>query len=105
MILLFHYVRRHVFSCSIFCLLLSCLGAADRCAGQGGGDDLLSLVAETNRHYQDLHVVAGNVVRVLSPPAPMGTTLADRLCTVPPWVMELATYYIRLGATLAMAVT
>ena len=61
------------------------------------------MVVKSNRHYQDLHVVVGNVVRMLSPPAPMGTTLVDRLHTVPPWVMEVATYCIHLGATLAMA--
>ena len=32
-------------------------------------------------------------------------TLADRLRTVPPWVMEVATYCIRLGAATTMAVT
>ena len=33
----------------------------------------------------------------------MGMTLVDRLRTMPPWVMEVATYCIRLGATSAMA--
>ena len=31
-------------------------------------------------------------------------TLADRLRTVPPWVVEVATYCISLGAASAMAV-
>ena len=34
-----------------------------------------------------------------------GMTLADCLCTVPPWVMEVAMYCILLGAALAMAAT
>jgi hypothetical protein len=46
----------------------------------------------------------GNTVRVLSLPAPMGTTLADCLRTMPPQVIEVATYCIHLGATLAMVV-
>ena len=62
------------------------------------------MAAESNRRYQDLHAAAGNVVRVLSPPAPAGMTLADRRRTMPPRVMEVVTYYIRLGATLAMAI-
>ena len=61
------------------------------------------MLAKSNRHYQDLHTVAGNAIRVLSPPAPMGTSLADHLHTMPPWVVEVATYCIRLGAALAMA--
>jgi hypothetical protein len=61
------------------------------------------MVTESNRRNQDLHMAAGNAVRLLSPPAPAGTTLADRLRTVPPWVEEVAMYYIRLGATLAIA--
>jgi hypothetical protein len=48
-------------------------------------------------------MAAGNVVRVLSPPTPTGTTLADHLRTVPPRVLEVATYCILLGAALAMA--
>ena len=40
---------------------------------------------------------------MLSPSAPAGMTLADRLHTMPPWVVEVATYCIRLGAALAMA--
>jgi hypothetical protein len=56
------------------------------------------MVAESNKSYQDLHTVVGNIVCVLSPPAPVGMTLADRLCTVPPWVMEVAMYCIHLGA-------
>ena len=63
------------------------------------------MAVESNRRYQDLHAAAGNAVRVLSPPTPMGITLADLLHTVPPWVMEVATYYIFLGATSAMAAT
>jgi hypothetical protein len=62
------------------------------------------MVTESNRCYQDLHTVAGNAVRVLSPPAPTGMTLVDCLHTVPPWVMEVATYCIHLVATSAMAV-
>ena len=61
------------------------------------------MAVRSNRRYQDLHAVAGNAVRVFSPPAPMGTTLADHLCTVPLWVMEVTTYCIRLGAASAMA--
>jgi len=61
------------------------------------------MAAKSNRRYQDLHAVAGNAVRVFSPPAPRGTTLADHLCTVPLWVMEVTTYCIRLGAASAMA--
>ena len=61
------------------------------------------MVAKSNRRYQDLHTVTGNTVRVLSPPAPMGMTLADRLHIVSPRVMEVASYCIRLGAALAMA--
>ena len=61
------------------------------------------MVAESNRRYQDLHTVAGNVVCVLLPPVLAGMTLADRLHTVLPWVMEVATYYICLGAASAMA--
>jgi hypothetical protein len=56
-----------------------------------------------NRRYQDLHATAGNTVHVLSPPVPVGTTLADRLRSVPRRVVEVVTYCIRLGATLAMA--
>ena len=37
------------------------------------------------------------------PPVPVGTTLADHLCTVLPKVVEVATYCIHLGATLVMA--
>ena len=48
-------------------------------------------------------MVARNAVRLLLPPVPVGTTLADRLCIVPPLVMEMATYCIHLGATSAMA--
>ena len=61
------------------------------------------MVDKSNRRYQDLHTAAGNVVRVLLPPVPTGTTLVDHLRTVPLWVMEVATYYICLGATSAMA--
>ena len=60
------------------------------------------MAAESNRRYQDLHVAAGNAVYVLSPPTPTGMTLVDRLRTVPPWVMEVATYCIHLGAASAM---
>ena len=56
------------------------------------------MAVESNRRYQDLHAAAGNAVRVLSPPAPAGMTLADRLYTVPPRVVEVATYCIHLGA-------
>jgi len=63
------------------------------------------MAVESNNRYQDLHAAAGNAIRVLSPPAPAGTTLADRLRTVPPWVMEVATYCIRLGSASAMAAT
>jgi hypothetical protein len=59
--------------------------------------------AKSNMRYQDLHVAAGNVVRVLSLPAPMGMSLTDNLYTVPPRVMEVATHCIRLGAASAMA--
>jgi hypothetical protein len=48
-------------------------------------------------------MAADNIVHVLSPPAPTGTTLADRLHTVQPWVMEVATYCICLGGASAMA--
>jgi hypothetical protein len=34
-----------------------------------------------------------------------GMTLADRLCTMTPRVMEVSTYCIHLGAALAMATT
>ncbi|XP_066324137.1 uncharacterized protein [Miscanthus floridulus] len=61
------------------------------------------MVAKSNMCYQDLHAAEGNVVHVLSPPAPTGMTLADRLRTVPLWVMEVATYCIHLGATSSMA--
>ena len=61
------------------------------------------MVAKSNRRYQDLHTTIGNAVRVLSPPAPIGTTLADLLRTVPPRVMEVAMYCICLGAASAMA--
>ena len=61
------------------------------------------MAVKSNRHYHDLHAEAGNVVRMLSPPAPAGTTLVDGLHTMPPWVMEVATYCIHLGATSAMA--
>jgi hypothetical protein len=40
---------------------------------------------------------------VLLPPTPVGMTLADRLRTMPPRVMEVATYYICLWAVSAMA--
>ena len=59
--------------------------------------------AESNRCYQDLHAAAVNVVRVLSPPVLAGMTLADHLHTMPPWVMEVDTYCIFLGASSAMA--
>ena len=61
------------------------------------------MAGESNRHYQDLHATAGNAINVLSPPAPMGMTLVDRLRTMPPRVMEVATYCIGLGVALAMA--
>ena len=61
------------------------------------------MAAESNRRYQDLQAAARNAIRVLSPPVAVGTTLVDRLRTVPPWVMEVATYNIRLGAASAMA--
>ena len=61
------------------------------------------MATESNRCYQDLHAIAGNAVRVLSPPALARMTQVDRLCTVPPLVMEVATYCICLGATSAMA--
>jgi hypothetical protein len=32
-------------------------------------------------------------------------TLEEHLRSVPPWVLEVATYYIRLGAALALAAT
>jgi hypothetical protein len=57
------------------------------------------MAVESNRRYQDLHVAVGNAVHVLSPPVPTGTTLADRLHTVPSRVVEVAMYCIRLGAT------
>ena len=63
------------------------------------------MAAESNRRYQDLQAAARNAIRVLSPPAPAGMTVADYLHTVPPWVMEVATYCIHLGATSAMATT
>jgi hypothetical protein len=56
------------------------------------------MVVESNRRYPDLHAVVGNAVRVLSPPAPTGMTLVDHLHTVSPWVMDVATYCILLGA-------
>jgi hypothetical protein len=62
------------------------------------------MVAESNMRYQDLHATAGNAIRVLLPPPPGGTTLADCLHTVPLRVMEVAMYYIRLGAASAMAI-
>ena len=61
------------------------------------------MVAQSNRRYQDLHAAASNAVRVLLPPTHARTTLVDHLRTMPPWVMEVATYCILLGATLAMA--
>jgi hypothetical protein len=61
------------------------------------------MVAKSNRHYQDLHAAAGNAIYVLLPPVLAGTTLADRLRTMPPWIMEVATYCFRLGATSALA--
>ena len=61
------------------------------------------MAAESNRRYQDLHTAAGNAVRMLSPHAPMGMTLADHLCTVLPCIVEVDTYCICLGAPLAMA--
>ena len=30
------------------------------------------MAAKSNRRYQDIHVAAGNVVRMLSPPTPVG---------------------------------
>ena len=63
------------------------------------------MAAESNRRYQDLHAAAGNAIGVLSPPTPAGMTLADHLRTVPPQVVEVATYCIRLRAALAMAAT
>ena len=62
------------------------------------------MAAKSNRCYQDLHAAAGNAVCVLSPPTPVGMTLADHLHTVSPWVVEVATYCISLGAASAMAV-
>ena len=62
------------------------------------------MAVESNRRYQDLHAAAGNAVRVLLSHAPVGTTLVERLRTMPPWVMEVAMYCIRLGAALAMTV-
>jgi hypothetical protein len=59
------------------------------------------MVAESNRCYQDLHMAIGNAINVLSPPVPARTPLADCLYTVPPRVMEVAMYWIHLGATLA----
>jgi hypothetical protein len=63
------------------------------------------MAAESNRCYQDLHMATGNAIDVLSPPAPARMPLADCLYTVPPRVMEVAMYWIHLGATLAMATT
>jgi hypothetical protein len=63
------------------------------------------MATESNRRYQDLHTTAGNAVRMLLPPAPTGMTMVDCLHTVPSWVMEVAMYFIRLGATSAMAAT
>jgi hypothetical protein len=37
------------------------------------------MAAKRNRRYQDLHTVAGNVICVLSPPAPVRMTLVDYL--------------------------
>ena len=62
------------------------------------------MAAESNRCHKDLHAAAGNAIHVLSPHAPRGTTLADHLRTMPPWIIEVATHYTRLGATSAMAV-
>ena len=61
------------------------------------------MAVESNRCYQDLHAAVGNAVRVLLPPAPAWMTLTDHLRTVPPQVMEVAMYCIRLGAASAMA--
>ena len=61
------------------------------------------MAAKSNRRYQDLHVAASNAIHVLSPPTPTWATLVDHLRTVPPWVMEVATYCICLGAASAMA--
>jgi hypothetical protein len=56
------------------------------------------MVVKSNRRYQDLHAVVGNAVHLLSPPALVGTTLVDHLRTVSPWVMDVATDCICLGA-------
>ena len=61
------------------------------------------MATESNKRYQDLHAVAANVISVLSPPAPARMTVANRLHTVPPWVLEVATYCICLGVASAMA--
>ena len=61
------------------------------------------MVAKSNRRYQDLHAAAGNTVCMISPTVLAGMTLVDHLCTMPPWVMEVATYYIHLGAASSMA--
>ena len=50
------------------------------------------MVAKSNMHYQALHMVVGNAVYVLLPPVPTGMTLANCLRTMPPWVVEVATY-------------
>ena len=52
-----------------------------------------------------LILIAGNTVRVLLPPTPTWMTLADHLHVVLPWVMEVATYCIHLGAASAMDAT
>ena len=60
------------------------------------------MAAKSNRCYQDLHAAAGNAVCVLSPPTPVGMTLADGLHTMPPQVVEVSTYCICLGDALAI---
>ena len=60
------------------------------------------MTAESNRSYQDLHAAGGNTVRMLSQHVPTGMTLVDCLCTMPPRVMEVATYCIHLGAASTM---
>jgi hypothetical protein len=60
------------------------------------------MAAESNCRFQSINAAAGNAVRTLEPPAPAGTTVAECLRSVPPWVLEVATYCIHLGAASAL---
>jgi hypothetical protein len=89
------------------CLLFSRPGVADRHIGRGSEGQHPCLLSDGGQEQQVLleapHDSIQCHLRAFASYA-YGTTLVDRLHTMPPWVMEVATYCIRLGAASAMAI-